>query len=601
MKAPERRRAWRRLLGFALGRASHRRDLAQAAAAAVLSAILALLGPLLTMALIDLVAGSPSASTLGVVWTAMLGISLLSVGALLAEGYFLARFATMTAFAAQQRLFRHVLSLSVQDVDDVGKRSFQVSMSFNLIQSLADMTAGMGSRLWPELIVTATGLGILSLVNLKLALVMLAFFPLVMLPPVLIFPYVAARSRALEDAQFTESSIRQGVFQHLDRAKGMGLEGYLAKQSVSFYLKNLRDYAAFSNVVSLASKGCAGLSGLSGVVLLFLSAQELVEGRLSYGAYYAFSFYSARYVAVANQLGALLVNHLSLASEALGSMEVLSISPSIPEPPRPAPLVRGPGTIELQGVSFAYRGTSAPVLSGIDLRLEGGQRVAIVGESGTGKTTLTRLVMRHLDPTRGRVLLDGQDLREHRLRDVRACFGHVSQDLVQQTFSGTVRQNVIMSWGDRAVEKTDEDRLWRALEDACAADFVRSLPRGLETPLLDLGDGVSQGQLQRLLLARLFYAAPPVVVLDEFTSNLDTESARRVLESVQEFTRGRTTLLISHRLAAVCWADRLVYLRDGAIVEAGTHDELMAREGEYARLFRDQLPPAFAGSLAAAP
>jgi subfamily B ATP-binding cassette protein MsbA len=249
-------------------------------------------------------------------------------------------------------------------------------------------------------------------------------------------------------------------------------------------------------------------------------------------------------------------------------------------------LGRARGEIRFENVSFHYDGAERPALEGIDLTIEPGQTIALVGPSGAGKTTLANLVPRFYRPTRGRVLLDRQDLETLTLASLRANIAQVSQDVV--LFNDTVAANI--AYG--AMNGASEKDIVAAAEAAHAMDFIRELAQGLATLIGEKGLKLSGGQRQRLAIARAVLKNAPVLVLDEATSALDTESERHVQAALEALMRGRTTIVIAHRLSTVENADRIVVLDRGRVVETGTHRELLARGGIYDNLYRIQFAPA---------
>ena len=314
-------------------------------------------------------------------------------------------------------------------------------------------------------------------------------------------------------------------------------------------------------------------------LVLWLGARDVVAGTMTPGALLQFVLLS---VFAAGAVGA-LGESWGEVQKAAGAMErideLMRAEPSIAPPAAPRALPTPPrGEVALSGVSFAYPGRpDLPALKGFDLTVRPGETVALVGPSGAGKSTVFRLLLRFYDPQAGQVLVDGIDVREADPEEVRARFAWVSQEA--PLFSGSALENIRFGREDVSLEEARE-----AADRAQALTFLDALPQGLETPLGERGRSLSGGQRQRLAIARALVRHAPILLLDEATSALDAENERLVQAALDEAMEARTTLVIAHRLATVLRADRIIVMDDGRVVEQGTHAQLLAARGLYARL-----------------
>ena len=276
------------------------------------------------------------------------------------------------------------------------------------------------------------------------------------------------------------------------------------------------------------------------------------------------------------------INHMISAGKASGErvFEILDAAVEIVDPPHPKPFPPGPIEVRFQNVGFSYPGRPS-LLEGFDLELKPGQVTALVGHTGAGKSTVANLAMRAYETTHGAVLLNGTDIRELRLQDLHQAIGHVAQDPF--LFEGSVRENLLL-----AREDASEQAILEALRGASALEFVQRLPQGLDTNIGEKGIRLSQGEKQRLTIARVLLKNPPFVILDEATASVDTITERQIQEALENLMRRRTVLVIAHRLSTVRRADQIVVLDHGRLVERGTHSELLQAGGRYARLWSYQ-------------
>ena len=323
------------------------------------------------------------------------------------------------------------------------------------------------------------------------------------------------------------------------------------------------------------------LTAIVNVVIVWYGGYLSLQGRASVGDIFAFQWYTFLLMGPVWNI----VNSFSEMQRALAAMErVFAILAMPPDKPDVADAVDAPTRItelRFDGVTFAYH-EGKPVLHGLDLAIPGGTVVALVGRSGAGKTTVTDLVARFHDPTTGRILVNGTDLRQFRLSSYRSRLALVQQEVF--LFDGTVRDNIAYARPDASVQAVEQAAL-----RANAHEFIEQLVEGYETIVGERGVKLSGGQKQRLAIARAMLADPQLLILDEATSNLDTESEQLIQASLADLVAGRTTFIIAHRLSTVRKADLILVLDAGRVVEQGTHDQLMALDGHYAVMVHRQV------------
>ena len=352
-----------------------------------------------------------------------------------------------------------------------------------------------------------------------------------------------------------------------------------------FNVKN-REYAEgnlkVARLWSLYSPGMTFLSAVGAVLVLWYGARQVMGGTMTLGELVAFLSYLGLFYAPINQIHS--INHMLQHALAAGErvFEILDAEPDLRESPHPLTLpAKAQGYVRFDDVQFQYR-DGLPVLRGLTLEVAPGERAAIVGSSGSGKTTIASLLLRFYDATGGAITIDGYDIHRFSLHFLREQIGLVRQDPF--LFNGTVREN--LAYGDLTAT---EEQMVQAARAARAHDFIMKLPEQYDTWIGERGVKLSIGEKQRLTIARMLLKDPPIIILDEATSSVDTETEAGIQDALDALTRDRTTLIIAHRLSSLKVADRIVVLDDGRIAEEGTHDALLHRQGLYAALFEAQL------------
>ena len=422
---------------------------------------------------------------------------------------------------------------------------------------------------------------LLFLLSPRLSLTVLLFVPLVIIAAAVFGRFLRRISTEFQDRLAEANSLAEEAIASVRVVKWFGAEDETARlydhhirQSYDVAVRRARVRAIFVPTVTFVM-----FSTLS--LVLWQGGRQVIAGNLTAGDLVTFLLYT---VTVAGAIGTFTGLYAQL-QEALGASK--RIFELIDEPPEVASAgvassPPGAGTITFEDVSFAYAERTGRVLRDINLDVRPGEVVALVGPSGAGKTTLVQLVPRFYDATAGRVLVDGVDVREQDIGELRARMAAVPQEV--ELFSGTIAENLRVARADAG----DQD-LIEACIAANAHEFISAFPDGYETVVGERGIKLSGGQRQRVAIARALLADPSILILDEATSSLDAESEGLVQDALEVLMRGRTTIVIAHRLSTVRRADRLIVLAEGRIVEEGTHDELLAEGRLYAELYGRQL------------
>ncbi len=381
------------------------------------------------------------------------------------------------------------------------------------------------------------------------------------------------RRYAAINAYLQEQISGMGLVQvNAQEARSEGGFKRLNQDYLDAFLRTIFAYAVFFPVVEFITSGTLA-------ALIFYAGFKLKAGAITWGLLFAFIQQSARFFRPIRELA----ERYNVMQTALASSErifrLLDNQEEIPEAPD-AKAASFQREIRLEDVTFAYDAGGRQVVRGLSGVIPKGRRVAVVGHTGAGKSTLINLLMRFYDPHQGRITVDGEDARNLRLRDLRSLFGLVLQDVF--VFSGSLRENILL---DRP---HDEARLTSVLEQSQLRDLVSRLPQGLETQVGERGQKLSAGERQLLAFARMLYQEPAVLLLDEATANIDSETESKIQTVIERVSHRLTTFTIAHRLSTIRDADEIWVMDQGTLVERGTHDSLLAQDGVYAKLVRLQ-------------
>ena len=567
------------------------------------SAAIVVANPLLLKTIIDqgIVPGDRS---LVIVLAIVAGGLALLEGALALTGRWLsARIGEGVIYLLRTQVFTHVQKMPLAFFTRTQTGSLISRLNTDVVGAQRAITSVLQSVVSNLVSATAVIVTMLAL-SWQVTLVALALVPLFLIPAKLIGRALARISRDAMDTNADMSSLMTERF-NVGGAMLVKLYGRPRDEADGFARRagRVRDLGVrqavfggllFTMLGTVTALATAMVYGVGGVLA--------VDGLFEVGTLVALTTLMVRLYGPVTSLSNVHVEIMTALVSFDRVFEILDLEPAIRESPDARPVPRGPVGVEFDDVSFRYPGTEeasvaslelspqgrtsagAQVLSGVSLQAEPGTMVALVGPSGAGKTTLTHLVSRLYDPTEGAVRIGGLDLREATSDSLREAVGVVSQDT--QLFHDTVGANLRYAKPDATDAEMEE-----AMRMARLGPLLEQLPDGLDTMVGDRGYRLSGGEKQRLAIARLLLRSPAVVVLDEATAHLDSESEAAVQEALSEVLAGRTSLVIAHRLATVREADQILVLEDGRILERGTHEELLGRGGLYTALYRTQFAP----------
>ncbi|MFJ9501521.1 ABC transporter ATP-binding protein [Brevibacillus centrosporus] len=489
-------------------------------------------------------------------------------------------------FDIRNQLFSHLQRLSMRYYNNT-KTGEIISRVINDVESTKTFVETGLMNLWLDLITIVLTLGIMFYMDLELTIVAIIVFPLYSIS----VKYFYKRLRQLTRERSAALAHLQG---HLyERVNGMSLirsfaleeheSKQFSKENDHFLKKALAHTRWNANTFAVVNT----VTDIAPLLVIAYAGYQVVGGSMSVGTLVAFYAYLDRLYTPLRRL----VNSSTVLTQAVASMdrmfEFLDEDYDIVDRPGARNLPVDPvtkrirGEVRFENVSFRYREEGPLVLENITLTIEPGETVALVGMSGGGKSSMISLLPRFWDVTEGRILVDGMDVRDVKLSSLRNHIGMVQQDNI--LFSESARANILMGKPDASHEE-----VVRAAEAANAHDFISSLPNGYDTELGERGVKLSGGQKQRVAIARVFLRDPGILILDEATSALDLESEHMIQESLARLTKGRTTIIVAHRLSTITHADKIVVMKEGQIVEQGKHEELLENRGVYHGLWSVQ-------------
>jgi len=607
-RRPVGRETRRRVLEFAR---PQRRTIIVFLLMATASAILGVATPLLAGRAVDAIVKDEGTGTVVVLAALIAGVAVLATAVGLLERLTSSRLGEGLILDLRRRVFEHVQSMPIAFFTRTHTGALVSRLNNDVIGAQRAFTSAL-SGVVTNVIVLALTLGVTLRLSWSITLLAVVLLPVFVIPArrvgarVGVLEREAADHNAAMTSQMTERFSAPG-------ATLVKLFGRPVQEAEAFGQRaaRVRDIGVRSAMASaIFLRALTLVSGLALALIYGMGGYLAVRGDLEPGTVVTMALLLNQLYA---PLTALATARLDVATALVSFervFEVLDIEPLIRETESPTPLPDGPVAVELAGVRFAYPSADKvslasleevavlddragdEVLHGVTFRVQPGQTVALVGSSGAGKSTIASLVPRLYDPDAGSVSLAGVDVRDLSFDDIRRTVGVVTQD--GHLFHDTIRANLAY-----AAPGADEDDLWDALASARLDALVRSLPDGLDTVVGERGYRLSGGERQRLTIARLLLAQPRVVILDEATAHLDSESEVAVQEALAAALAGRTAIVIAHRLSTIKAADAILVVEAGRVVEQGTHLKLLATGGRYADLYRTQFEDAPARAVSA--
>lgn len=459
----------------------------------------------------------------------------------------------------------------------VGELTSRIAADLAQIQDVLTSTL---AQLLRQSAILVGGIILIFVTSPKLSFVMLSSFPILIAIAVFFGRKIRKFSREAQDKLADTNTIVEETLQGIMNVKAFANEGYEVRRyrnSIDFFLQTVLKGATYRG--AFISFIIFGLFGAI-VLVLWVGAKIVQAGELTVGELTSFILYTTFVGAAMGSFAELY----SQVQKALGATErVREILRETPEPIdlNPKPTIKVRGDVKFERVAFSYPARKeVPVLKNISFEAKAGERVAFVGKSGAGKSTIVALLLQFYKPDSGRILIDDKDALDYALSELRSQMAIVPQDVM--LFGGTIFENI--AYGN---PNASEDEIVEAAKKAHAHEFIQNFPEGYKTVVGERGVKLSGGQRQRVAIARAILKNPAILILDEATSSLDSESERLVQEALETLMRGRTSFIVAHRLSTVRTADKIIVVQSGEVVEMGTHEELMERENGVYRMLSE--------------
>lgn len=549
----------------------------------ILTSATALVFPMLIGELVNGAKAAPDASKINT--TALLLMLILGAQAVFSffRIYLFAQTTENTLVRLRSDLYKHLIRLPMSFFTStrVGEINSRISADITQIQDTFTTTLAEFLR---QLILIVGGIIFILIISPRLTLFMLALIPAIVVVAIIFGRYIRKISRSVQDSVAESNTIVQETMQGIVNVKAFANEFF----ELGRYNKSIREIAGLS-LKAAFSRGLFAsfiILALFGAIvgIVWYATRLLQDGSISFGEVISFVIYTSFIGASIGGIAELYAQIQKAIGATERIFEMMAQQPEEVETDKQKP-VRDKllGEVSFQNVSFAYPARKEiMVLKNINFAARAGERIAIVGPSGAGKSTITQLLLRFYEPDQGTIIIDGKKASDYTLTELRDQMAIVPQDVL--LFGGSIKENILYGKPDAT-----EDEIIRAAQKANAHDFIKAFPEAYNTLVGERGITLSGGQRQRIAIARAVLKDPSILILDEATSSLDSESERLVQEALDKLMEGRTSFIVAHRLSTIRNASRILVIDQGQVIESGTHEELIALEnGMYANLSRLQ-------------